>query len=60
VASSTASEILPVLFSGSNKALMISASVITANAGVVLKHKTKLHSWKKRFMADISRECPKV
>jgi hypothetical protein len=50
VASSIASAILPVLFSGNDSALMMSASDIAANAGDKLRHKTKLQSWKKRFM----------
>jgi hypothetical protein len=54
VASSMASAILPVLFSGNDSALMMSASDMAANAGDKLRHKTKLQSWKKRFMRDDS------
>jgi hypothetical protein len=44
VASSIASAIFPVLFSGNDNALMISFSDMAANAGEKLRHKTKLQS----------------
>jgi hypothetical protein len=51
VASSTASAILPVLFSGKDSALIISASVMAAKAGVKVSSTHRLHHLKKRFMA---------